>query len=253
MKSKSFKATLERGGRPLNWVIIRIPFDVHKTWGIRGLLKVAGEINGFAFRTSLFPARGGRHIMMVNKRMQKAANVAPGAVAQFRLQPDTKERTVETPAELRRLLAEDRGFRRWYDELSYSIRKEIAWWITDVKSAEARQRRAEQIAERLLSTMEAERELPPILQVAFARDARAREGWELMTPTRRRRELLAIFYYRTPDARGRRIEKMMEKAIALAEKQAGKKPAGEDSRPEPPGNVSDKVMKKVWREERDGR
>lgn len=220
-KSKSFKATLEPGGRPLNWVIIRIPFDVHKTWGTRGLLKVAGEINGFGFRTSLFPARGGRHIMMVNKRMQKAAGVAPGSVAQFRLQPDTEERTVETPAELRRLLAEDRGFGRWYDGLSYSIRKEIAWWITDVKSGEARRRRAEQMAERLMSTMEAERELPPILQVAFAKDPRARQGWELMSAERRRRLLLAIFYYRTPEARGRRMEKMMEEAVALAEKKRG--------------------------------
>jgi uncharacterized protein YdeI (YjbR/CyaY-like superfamily) len=221
-KSKSFKATLERAGRPLNWVIIRIPFDVHKTWGTRGLLKVAGEINGFAFRTSLFPARGGgRHIMMVNKRMQKAAHAAPESVAQFRLQPDTEERKVETPPELRRLLAEDRAFRRWYDELSYAIRKEVAWWITDVKSAEARERRAEQIAERLMSTMEAERELPPVLQVAFARDPRAGRGWELMSATRRRRHLLGIFGYRNPESRSRRLDKMMQEAVALAEKKRG--------------------------------
>jgi uncharacterized protein YdeI (YjbR/CyaY-like superfamily) len=222
-KSKSFNATLERAGRPLNWVIIRIPFDVQKTWGTRGLLKVAGDINGFVFRTSLFPARGGRHIMMVNKRMQKGAHVAPGAVAQFQLKPDTEERTVETPSELRRLLAEDRDFRRWYDALSYSIRKEIAWWITDVKSAEARGRRAEQMAERLMSTMEAEHELPPILQVAFARDPRAQAGWELMSETRRRRHLLGIFGYRTPESRARRLDKMLQEAIALAEKKAATK------------------------------
>ena len=161
--------------------------------------------------------------MMVNKRMQMAANAAPGAVAQFRLQPDTEERTVETPPELRRLLGEDRAFRRWHDGLSYSMRKEIAWWITDVKSAEARRRRAEQIAERLLATMEAECELPPILQVAFARDGRARRGWDLMSPTQRRRELLAIFYYRTPDARERRMEKLMERARAAAERKRGSK------------------------------
>jgi uncharacterized protein YdeI (YjbR/CyaY-like superfamily) len=218
--AKSFRATLERAGRPLNWVIIRIPFDVHKTWGTRGLLKVAGDINGFAFRTSLFPARGGRHIMMINKRMQKSAHAAPGSVAQFRLKPDTEERKVKTPAELKRLLNEDRTFFRWYDQLSYSIRKEVAWWITDVKSAEARERRAEQIAERLMSTMEAERELPPILKVAFARDARARQGWELMSETRRRRHLLGIFGYRTPESRARRMEKMMQEAVAVAERKA---------------------------------
>jgi len=79
-------------------------------------------------------------------------------------------------------------------------------------------RRAEQIAERLMNVMEAERELPPVLQVAFARHPRAREGWDAMSPSRRRGHLFGIFYYRTPDAQGRRIDKMLEDATVLAEK-----------------------------------
>jgi hypothetical protein len=59
-------------------VIIRIPLDVAKTWGTRGRLKVKGEINGFPFRTSLFPSRDSGHIMIVNKRMQVSAKAAPG-------------------------------------------------------------------------------------------------------------------------------------------------------------------------------
>jgi uncharacterized protein YdeI (YjbR/CyaY-like superfamily) len=65
---------------------------------------------------------------------------------------------------------------------------------------------------------EAERELPPVLQVAFARHPRAREGWDAMSPSRRRGHLFGIFYYRTPDAQGRRIDKMLEDATVLAEK-----------------------------------
>ena len=49
---KSFKATLERLRSNLGWIIVWIPFDVQKVWGSRGRLKVRGEINGFAFRTS---------------------------------------------------------------------------------------------------------------------------------------------------------------------------------------------------------
>jgi uncharacterized protein YdeI (YjbR/CyaY-like superfamily) len=71
--------------------------------------------------------------------------------------------------------------------------------------------------------MEAERELPPILKFAFARDPRALAGWQLMSPTRRRGHLLAIFYYRTPDARDRRIAKMLEDALAFAERKATSK------------------------------
>ena len=39
----------------------------------------------------------------------------------------------------------------------------------------------EQIAERLMLTMEGEKELPPVLEVAFRRVPAARKGWEVMT------------------------------------------------------------------------
>ena len=220
--AKTFQATLERFDSPLKWVIIRIPFDAAKIWGKRGQLKVKGEINGFAFRTSLFPTGKGGHMLLVNKRMQRGAGACPGTVAQFCLEPDTGERIVRVPAELKRALAEDRSLRRWFDTLNYSMRKYINDWIAEVKSAEARTRRAEQIAERLLATMEAESELPPILQIAFAHNLRAREGWERMSPARRRGHLLGIFYYRNPDARGRRIEKTVQEAIEFAERTARK-------------------------------
>jgi uncharacterized protein YdeI (YjbR/CyaY-like superfamily) len=216
--AKSFKATLERMRSNLGWVIIRIPFDVSKVWGSRGGFRVKGEINGFAFRTSLFPTGTGEHYLLVNKRMQAGANATAGNVAQFRLEPDTEKRKAILPAELKRFLDEDRLLRRWFEQLSYSIRKWLGDQIAQVKSAETRMRRAEQIAEQLLATMEAEQELPPILKAAFARDPRAFEGWQRMTPLRRRGNLLAIFYYRSPEARDRRAAKVLEEAAALAAK-----------------------------------
>ena len=56
---KRFEARLERLRSSLNWIIIRVPFDAAKLWGTRGQIKVKGEINGFVFRTSLFPTREG--------------------------------------------------------------------------------------------------------------------------------------------------------------------------------------------------
>jgi uncharacterized protein YdeI (YjbR/CyaY-like superfamily) len=218
--AKSFKATLERLRSNLGWVVVHIPFDVSKIWGSRGMLKIKGEINGFAFRTSLFPTRSGRHFLLVNKRMQAGALAGLGTTAQFRISPDTEKRIAAVPPELQRILNEERSFRRWFDQLSYSTRKWIGDWITQVKSPEARIRRAEQVAEQLLATMEAERELPPILKLAFARDPRALAGWQRMSPSHRRGHLLAIFYYRTPDARDRRIAKMLEDALAFAERKS---------------------------------
>jgi uncharacterized protein YdeI (YjbR/CyaY-like superfamily) len=226
--AKRFEARLERMRSRLNWVIIHMPFDAAKVWGLRSQIKVKGEINGFEFRTSLFPTKEGRHILLVNKRMQKGARAAEGSVARFQIELDREERTVEIPDDLKRilsqgLLSEDRALRRWYDGLNHSTRNDIAKWITEPKSGDARMRRAEQIAERLLNVMEAERELPPVLQVAFARHPQARQGWDGMSASRRRGHLFGIFYYRTPDAQGRRIDKMLDDAIAIAEKTSRKK------------------------------
>ncbi len=218
--TQRFEARLERMRSRLNWVIIYVPFDAAKVWGTRGQIKVKGEINGFAFRTSLFPTREGRHILLVNKRMQKGARAVEGSIARFQMELDREERTVTIPDELQRILGHDRSLRRWYDKLNHSTRSDIAKWITEPKNGEARERRAEQIAERLLAVMEAERELPPVLQVAFARHPRAREGWDGMSVSRRRGHLFGIFYYRTPDAQGRRIDKMLDDATTLAERRS---------------------------------
>jgi uncharacterized protein YdeI (YjbR/CyaY-like superfamily) len=191
-----------------------------KLWGLRGQIKVKGEINGFAFRTSLFPTGTGGHILLVNKRMQKGARAVAGSIARFQMELDNEERVVSIPDELKQILDEDRALRRWYDKLNHSTRSDIAKWITEPKSGEARQRRTEQIAERLLNVMEAERELPPVLQVAFARHPRARDGWEAMSAARRRGHLFGIFYYRNPEAQAKRIEKMVDDAMAIAEKKS---------------------------------
>ena len=216
--ARTFRATLERIQSRLGWTIIRIPFDINKVWGVRNRLRVRGEINGFAFRTSVFPARGGGHILLVNKAMQKGGDVRLGMSAQFCLEPDLAERIAIVPAELKRFFKEDASLRKWFEALNHSTRSEIGKWIMQVKSADARVRRAEQMAERMLAVMDAEHGLPPVLQLAFAREPRALEGWNAMSPLQRRNHLFGIFYYRTPEAQARRIDKVLQDASVVAER-----------------------------------
>jgi uncharacterized protein YdeI (YjbR/CyaY-like superfamily) len=216
--AKSFKAILERENSGLGWTIIRIPFDAATTWKIRGRVKVRGAINGFAFRTTLFSDGKGGHTLLVNKKMQTGAAAVAGMSAKFLLEPDAAPREVNVPPELRKFLAEDRALRVWFGKMSFSIRKFLSDQIADVKNPEARRRRAEQTAELLLATMEGERELPPILQAAFARNPRARAGWEMMSQLQRRGHLMGIFYYKSPEARANRLAKAMQQAVEIAEK-----------------------------------
>ena len=215
---KTFEAVLEPGGGSLNWIIARMPFDVSKTWGKRGQLKVTGEINGFAFRTSLFPTREGVHFLIVNKKMQAGGKVAQGAKAKFRLQPDMTVRKIEPPPELTAVLRQSKELRKYFESMSKSSRSYISVWIAEGKHSETRKRRADQMAERLMQTMEAEIELPPILQIALARNPKAKIGWEKMPPSHRRFHLLGIFGYRNPESRARRIAKAIEEMVAYADK-----------------------------------
>ena len=215
--SKTFRATLKRIDSPLKWVMVRVPFDAAKVWGMRGQVKVKGEINGFAFRTSLFPDGKGGHRLLVNKVMQRGAKAAPGMAARFRLEPDTASRVVALPAELRRALSEQRSLLRWFDALSYSARNEICRSVAQAKDPIVRLRRAERIAEFLLATMEAERETPPALQIALAENSRAHEGWQAMSVARRRGHFYGISRCRSQEARERRIAKAVEDAALFAE------------------------------------
>jgi uncharacterized protein YdeI (YjbR/CyaY-like superfamily) len=198
-------------------VIARIPFDVAKAWPVRRGLRVRGEIEGFAFRTSLFAnAGGGGYFLLVNKKMQAGAKAGVGSPVRIRLEPDMEERPATVPPELASALKGDRRLRKWFDGLSYSWRKEIGAWVSEPKSAAARELRAERMAERLLLTLEGEDDPPPILHAAFLRVPQARKGWNAMTPVQRRRHLLGIFYYRGAAARERRAAKAIEEALRIA-------------------------------------
>jgi uncharacterized protein YdeI (YjbR/CyaY-like superfamily) len=218
-KPQTFRAQLERAGDALNWVIVRLPFDPAEAWPVRKGRRVRGEINGFAFRTSLFPESGGKnHILLVNKKMQAGAQARPGDTARFRLEPDLEERETTVPPELAKVLKAERGLRHYFDALSPSMRRDIGRWLSEPKTAESRARRADQIAERLLMAMEGEQEPPPILRAAFQRQPAAHQGWEAMTPIRRRNHLFAIFYYQTAEGRERRVRVAIEDALKVAKR-----------------------------------
>jgi uncharacterized protein YdeI (YjbR/CyaY-like superfamily) len=200
-------------------LVARLPFDIDEAWQKMVRLRVKVEVGGEVFRTSLFAdAHRGGHFVLVNKKMQKAAGAKVGAMVDFTITPDLEERTPTVPTELAKLLKTEKKLAKWYEGLSEPTRWEIAKWIDGVKSAEARQRRAEQIAERLMLTMEGEKELPPVLEVAFRRVPAARKGWDAMTKAQRRSNLMAVFYYQSPEAREKRVMKVMEDCLKAASK-----------------------------------
>jgi uncharacterized protein YdeI (YjbR/CyaY-like superfamily) len=230
-QAKTFTAVLEPAGNKLRWVIARLPFDITKVWPERKGLRVRGEIAGlgtkaalstsskppFPFRTALFPdPHGEGKVLVVNRKMQAGAGIAPGQKVRIRLEPDLEDRPAQIPPELAAALKQDRSLRKWFDTLSYYTRKTMGALVSQPRSAEARHQRAEKIAEWLMLAMEGERELPPILKAAFLRQPLARAGWEAMTPTQRRNHLLSIFHYQAAKSRETRTAQAVEDALRVA-------------------------------------
>ena len=201
----------------MNWTHILLPFDSVKAWGIRGVLRVKGEINGFQFRTSIFPTGDGHHMMVVNKQMQKRGRVTPGMRARFRLEPDLEKREAPMPEEFGRFLKSSKRLQKFFQSLPPSMRNFITDSVAGAKQQETRNRRAAQAAEHLMEVLEAEIELPPILRLAFARNPQAARGWDRMPPSHRRSHLFGIFGHRDLEARLRRIDKSMLEMIEYAE------------------------------------
>jgi uncharacterized protein YdeI (YjbR/CyaY-like superfamily) len=101
-------------------------------------------INGFTFRSSIFPVGDGTHYMVVNKEARAGANVRAGETVTVTMERDTEPRVITPPAELARALKADEAARAAWDKLSYSHQKEYARAVEEAKRPETRQRRVEQ-------------------------------------------------------------------------------------------------------------
>jgi uncharacterized protein YdeI (YjbR/CyaY-like superfamily) len=195
---------------------------VDKAWPERVRQRVRGEVEGVAFRSSLFafPDSGG-HFLLVNNKVQKAAKATIGSRVRIEMEPDLEERPALVPHELAAALKGDRQLRKWFDGLNEYTRRMIGGWVNEAASPATRQKRAEQMAERLLQTMEGEQEVPPILRAAFQREPLAKKGWEAMTLLQRRGHLLGIFYYKEGEAREKRAAQAVGEALRVAKKKSG--------------------------------
>ena len=219
---KTFTAVLEPLQTGLGWVVARIPFDVAKAWPVRRGNRVRGQIAGFTFRTSLMGyAGGGGHFLLVNKKMQAAAKAGIRSRVRIQLEPDLEERAAVMPVELARALKQDRRLLKWFDGLNDYTRRAICAQVSEARSGGARERKAAQMAEWLLLTLEGELDPPPILKAAFQRQPLARVGWEAMSASRRRNHLLGIFHLQTTEARERRAARAIEDALRVARKSRG--------------------------------
>lgn len=122
---------------------IKIPFDVEKIFGTRARVPVRGTINGFAFRSSIFPMSGGNHYMAVNKQTREGAKAKGGETVSVVMERDDEPRTITPPGDFARALKANKAAQGMWDKLSYTHCKEHVRAIEEAKRPETRARRIE--------------------------------------------------------------------------------------------------------------
>jgi len=124
---------------------VYLPFDVFEVFGTRSRLAVKGSINGFPFRSSIFPTGrpigGGKFYMVVNRGMREGAKVKAGQTVEFVMEKDDEPRTIATPPDLLKALNSRKTAKAAWDKLSYTHRKEYIAAIEEAKKPETRARR----------------------------------------------------------------------------------------------------------------
>lgn len=110
------------------------------------------------------------------------------------------------------------GLVRFFNSLPESSRNDFDHFIRSVKKESIRLRRLDEAIELLATAREAELDPPPALKAAFAHNAQARRGWELMPLSSRRWFLIDIFRSPYPETRARHLEWAIREWAHFAEK-----------------------------------
>jgi hypothetical protein len=140
--TKRFRVVLEKDDKS-EATGICVPFDVEKVFGTRARVPVRGTINGFPYRSSIFPMGGGKHFMAVNKVTREGAKAKAGETISVVMERDEEPRMITPSPDFAQALKANKKAQSTWEKLSYTHQKEYAGAIEEAKKPETRARRIE--------------------------------------------------------------------------------------------------------------
>ena len=140
MKRYKFQAKLEAGDGGGAYVLF--PYDTGKEFATQGKVPVKATFDGVPYTGSLVKYGQAQHMLGVLKSIREQIGKAPGDTLDVVLWKDEEPRTVEVPAPFAARMKKE-GVLPFFEELSYTHRKEYCRWITEAKKEETRVARSE--------------------------------------------------------------------------------------------------------------
>lgn len=147
----SFTAKLEKSDDGMDTAFITIPFNVEKTYGTKGQVKVKASFDGHPYRGVIANMGTGCHIIGVRKDIRAAIGKSVGDSIHVEIEKDSEERIVDVPEDLKAALSKSKKAEAFYNTLSFTNRKEYAVWVSSAKKTETREKRVAESIRKLLA------------------------------------------------------------------------------------------------------
>lgn len=138
MQKYKFKAEMlaaEGGG-----AYVFFPFDVEKEFGAKERVAVKATFDGVPYAGSLMKCGRPQHMLGILEAIRKQIGKDPGDTIEVVVWKDETERTVAIPAPFEALMRKE-GLLSFFEQLSYTHRKEYCRWVTEAKKEETRSKR----------------------------------------------------------------------------------------------------------------
>lgn len=145
-KKQTFKAVIQNAGG--GGAFVEVPFDVEKEFGSKKP-RVKALIEGIPYRGTLVRMGTDSHLLLVLKSIREQVGKTFGDEINVTVEPDTEERVVELPAELKKAFKTEKDAKAFFDRLSYTHKREYVMWINEAKKEETRQKRISKTIEML--------------------------------------------------------------------------------------------------------
>jgi hypothetical protein len=145
-KKQTFTAVIQNAGG--GGAFVEVPFDVEEAFGAKKP-RVRATIDGVPYRGLLTRMGSEHHLLIILKGIREQIGKTFGDEITITVEPDTEPRVLEIPDDLAKALQEDSQASAFFDQLSYTHRKEYVTWISDAKKEETRQSRVAKAIEML--------------------------------------------------------------------------------------------------------
>jgi len=146
MKTYKFKAKIEASDGGGAYVLF--PYDTEAEFATRGKVPVKATLNGVPYSGSLMTCGGPHHMLAVLKAIRHQTGKGPGDMINVEVWRDDATRTVDVPVAFEKLMKKE-GLLPFFEELSFTHRKEYCRWFTEAKKEETRLKRLEKAVEML--------------------------------------------------------------------------------------------------------